>query len=210
MAKRHLHRIATESKILKVTADGQNVPFFILAEVLGSEPGDNAVGSQEVQNPQPFDRRRDLRRERICGLLATRDVGVSRLEGHQTRDVEVLDACVRMATNGRQGYGCEGFDWGAHRTMKHSAERVALSVKVEAALLIRAHERYLDWLNWSPILFHLRLKFNSKAEAQDFVLGRLSLCARVRSEDHRVPAWFSPVPGNVKIRLVVGKGSGQD
>ncbi len=139
MAKLYLDGIAAEAKILKVAADGQNVPFLILAEVLGSEPADNAVCSQEVQNPQPLDRRGDLRREGIYILLATRDVGMSGLEGHQTRDVEVLDACVCMAANGRQGYRCQGFDRDTHRTMKHPAERVALRVKVEASFLIRTH-----------------------------------------------------------------------
>ena len=50
VAKRDLNGVTGDAKIIKLAADGNDVSFPFSALSLGSEPGDNAVGRNEIQN----------------------------------------------------------------------------------------------------------------------------------------------------------------
>src|SRR6266851_1163653 len=104
MTKNNLHFVAANPKILESTAEGQNVTLFVPAFPLGGQTGNDPVCGQEVQNAQAFDDRGDLRGISVFTDLASRDMGMSRFEGRQARDVEVVNPCVCMAADGRQGY----------------------------------------------------------------------------------------------------------
>ncbi len=96
-------------------------------------------------------------------------------EGHQARYMEVVNPCVCMAADGRQGYRGLSFDGNANGTMKLSAKGMSFRMEVEAAFRAWAHQIHLGRVIRVYYLIHSLKKLNRKAEAQDFVLRGLSL-----------------------------------
>ena len=118
---------------------------------------------------------------------------------------EVFHAVAGVAADTGQRRRSLRLDHMIKGAVEPGAEGMTKGVKVEGDARLGAHQKHLDWLNWSPILFHLGEKFNNKTEAQDFVLGGLSFCAGIAGKDQLVLARLDAVCRNNQVQLLIGE-----
>ena len=125
-------RIAGDSEIFKLAADHGDEAFRCFIRVLGVQAGDEAVGSENVENVQAFYRGVDQSIVAIVlGLMAAGDVRVTALERDPFAVAETINVSVAVAADGRQGRGGLRIDQFVKGTSETSAEGVSAGVIVK-------------------------------------------------------------------------------
>jgi len=136
----HMHGTSRDAQVLKFGADQEDVALARVREMLRIQARNDAVGGDDVQDVETFDRGGNQRvMAAIIGLMGAGNVCVAFAEGNKLAKLKILDARTPVpAADGKRTRSLY-IDVRAERASKAAAERMGAGMVMKCAGRFGAH-----------------------------------------------------------------------